>query len=140
MVRKQEYSNNLRNNSSLFLYQNSTSNSFLNINFQVESKTVSLSFSCFVILKFISLSCTLNECFISTNEFVILCIGYLKNSDLLNFANLPNWTLFIMQGQKFTLTNTTINHIRKVLSIRKLSDRQQQIEVYHNLIFAWGLS
>lgn len=96
VVRKQEYSNSFWNNSSLFLYQNSTSDSFLNITFNVESKTVSLSFSCFVILKFISLSCTLNESFIPTNELVILCIGYLKNIDLLKFANLPNWTLFIM--------------------------------------------
>lgn len=42
-------------NNVLFLYQNSTSGSFLKLGFIVESETVSLSFLCFVIVTFITL-------------------------------------------------------------------------------------
>lgn len=41
----------------------STNGSFLKISFNVESETVSLNFSCFVILKFSSLFCTLSGSF-----------------------------------------------------------------------------
>lgn len=42
----------------------------------------------FLILKFISLFCTLNV--VPTREFMS-CIGYLENIGSLHFANLPNW-------------------------------------------------
>lgn len=73
---------------------------------------------------------------LTTHEFVISCIGYLKNIGSLNFADLPNLTLFIMQGQKLTVTNTTVDLIRKVLSAGKLSRGQWRIQVYGNLICA----
>lgn len=60
------------------------------------------------------------------------------NIGSLNFANLPNLTLFIMHRakKKSTFVNITINLISKVFKDWEAFKLTVADKVYHNLIFA----
>lgn len=72
--------------SSLTLYQNLTSGSFLNVSCNVQFETLSISFSYSVTLKNIGLSCTLNGSFTPVPS----SIGHFENTVSPHCADLPN--------------------------------------------------
>ena len=65
-----------------------------------------------VTLKFISLSCVLNESF-TQDWFCNIVIGHLKNSGSLSYADLLNIDTFHYIYQKTTFINTATDLIRK---------------------------
>lgn len=131
--------------STLILYQNLTSGSFLNVSWNMDSETLPMNYSYPVHVKTIGQSYTLNGSSIQSTQAGFCNIMYWSFgkycfTELCRFSNVGT---FIMQCQKFTRLDIIIILSEKsVLSTGKLSRSWRQTQVFQTLnlhLKAWIL-
>lgn len=90
------------------LHQNSTINSFLNVNCNTESKLILINiFNCITLKSLLHFAW-----FFNPHITVTPCIGHLKSIGSLNYVF--KWIQFILQSQKIIFDNIITNLIRKI--------------------------
>ena len=108
------------------------------LNYNIQSKTMSVNFSYSFIFKSISLSYTLNGSF-THMWFSDVVIGHLKNISALNYSDVSTMKHLVIYIKKSHSLISPLISCRNSLSIEKLPSSHWQIQFSKILIFTWQL-